>query len=247
MCWSTIAWGLSSANTPFWQCRQGLGPLDKSSCKWWSAQCRTSIFTLACMHNMERNECLPFVWQEHPLVWGALCSVATFRAEEEPDEPFLRAAAHTEKLWMCCVWYEKDVRFFPYFLVGINIMELSPFISQTWWQLNSGVVAKMGMWKVQRELEFALQGEREGFFHTFEGEEQGFLWGLLLPEILIYLGLNWVCWGGHREQLGMKEKCSQMKQNTFFFSFERLSGLFTDRFKKFSQLWGMPLGTFPGQ
>lgn len=198
---------------------------------------------------MERNECLPFVWQEHPLVWGALCSVATFHAEEEPDEPLPRAAAHREKLWMCCVWYEKHVRFFfPYFLSGMNIIELSPFISQTWWQLNSGVVAEMGMQTVQRELEFALQGGRDFSMHL-EEERRAVLWGLFLPEILTYLGLDWVRWGGHREQLGMKERRSAAKWNRilFFFSFEGLSGLFRDGFKIFSRLWGMPLWTPPGQ
>lgn len=198
---------------------------------------------------MERNECLPFVWQEHPLVWGALCSGATFHAEEEPDEPLPRAAAHREKLWMCCVWYEKHVRFFfPYFLSGMNIIELSPFISQTWWQLNSGVVAEMGMQTVQRELEFALQGGRDFSMHL-EEERRAVLWGLFLPEILTYLGLGWVRWGGHREQLGMKERRSAAKWNRilFFFSFEGLSGLFRDGFKIFSRLWGMPLWTPPGQ
>lgn len=69
----------------------------------------------------------------------------------------------------------------------MNIIELSPFISQTWWQLNSGVVAEMGMRTVQRELEFALQGGRDFSMHL-EEERRAVLWGLFLPEILTYLG-----------------------------------------------------------
>lgn len=118
---------------------------------------------------------------------------------------------------LCLIWKACEI-FSPYFLSGMNIIELSPFISQTWWQLNSGVVAEMGMRTVQRELEFALQGGRDFSMHL-EEERRAVLWGLFLPEILTYLGLGWVRWGGHREQLGMKERRSAAKWNRILFFF----------------------------
>lgn len=80
---------------------------------------------------------------------------------------------------------------------------------------------------------------REGFFHASGGGEKGCSLGFVSsrdPDIF-GAGLSPLGWAQRAAGYEGEEKCSQMKQNTFFFfSFEGLSGLFRDGFKIFSRL-----------
>lgn len=155
------------------------------------------------------NENLPFVWQEHPPVWGALPLMATFRAEEKLE--------HAEKLWnVLCVWYEKHVRLFSCFLEGINVIELPPSISQIWWQLSSGTVAERRVCERCGE-NWNLHHREEGIFLCISRRSEGLFFGFCFCQrpwqILGWaepagVGTEsiWVC----------RRRCYQRKPNPFF-------------------------------
>lgn len=111
------------------------------------------------------SENLPFVWQEHLPSWEALPSMAMFRAEEKPEE--------AERLWnVLWLWYEKHVRLF-FLFSGRNEYNRAATFHQSDLvaaELRDGS-GQEGVWKVWRDLEFALQ--RKGFFCAFPGEVKG--------------------------------------------------------------------------
>lgn len=169
-----------------------------------------SILNFACMPNMKIaiSENLPFVWQDHPPVWEALPSTATFHAEEKPEQ--------AEKLWnVLCAWYEKHVRLFSCFLEGMNIIELPPFISQIWWQLSSGTAAERRVCERCGE-NWNLHGRRRDFSVHLQEKWRAVLWCLLLSDTLTDFGLGWARWGGHRKHLGVQQTLLPKKTKSFF-------------------------------
>lgn len=87
-----------------------------------------------------------------------LCSVAMFPAEEEPDKP-----QHMQRNSEMLFDIKSMQDLFSHFLERINIIELSPFISQIWWQLSSGVVAERWAWERCEEC-WNLHRREEEFF-----------------------------------------------------------------------------------
>lgn len=125
-----------------------------------------------------------------------------------------RACRETLKCVMCLIW--KACETFFHFLGGINIIELSSFISQIWWQLSSEMVAE------RRACERC--GESWNLHH---GEERIFLCILRRSEGLFFGLFFWKRpWQilGWAEPAGVgtesiwvwSRSCCQRKPNPFF-------------------------------